>query len=99
VTSSAVSRIYPPLYDGCGLAAADLLFGLLPADLGEKVKGWWLEFEAGVTPEACFAESMDRQTYARMEAARTFDPTVTAFVDHLYAIADREGFWPENTLR
>jgi putative hydrolase of HD superfamily len=42
------------------LAAADLLFGLLPADLGEKVKGWWLEFEAGVTPEACFAESMDR---------------------------------------
>jgi putative hydrolase of HD superfamily len=102
--------------------AAERLFGKLPADLGAKVKGWWLEFEEAVTPEARFAKSLDRlqafnqsilssgrdwrehgtrreQTYARMETARTFDPVVTSMVDHLYEVADQQGFWPEGTSR
>jgi putative hydrolases of HD superfamily len=98
-------------------ASAERLFGLLPPDLGEKVKGWWLEFEEGRTDEAKFARSLDRlqafnqsilsrgrdwrehhvhrdKTHTRMRPARTFDPTITALVDHLYAVADEHGFWP-----
>lgn len=41
-------------------AAAERLFGMLPADLGAKVKGWWLESEEALTPEARFAKSLDR---------------------------------------
>lgn len=42
------------------LAAADRLFGLLPADQGTELRALWEEFEAGVTPEARFAIAMDR---------------------------------------
>ncbi|MBK1789312.1 HD domain-containing protein [Prauserella cavernicola] len=57
-----------PLYDDEGRtsqeererAAADALFGLLPADQGELLRAWWDEFEARVTPEARFAKAMDR---------------------------------------
>ena len=99
------------------LIAAERLFGMLPTDVGAKVKGWWLEFEEAATPEAQFAKALDRlqafnqsilssgadwrehgtareQTFERMNSARTFDPVVTEMVDHLYAVADREGFWP-----
>lgn len=40
-------------------AAADRLFGLLPPDQGEKLRGLWEEFEARETPEARFARAMD----------------------------------------
>jgi len=41
-------------------AAADRLFGVLPADLAVTMRGWWEEFEAAQTPEARFAKAMDR---------------------------------------
>lgn len=41
-------------------AAADRLFGLLPADQTKLLRDLWDEFEADETPEARFAKSMDR---------------------------------------
>ncbi|MEU7476010.1 HD domain-containing protein [Lentzea sp. NPDC042327] len=41
-------------------AAADRLFGLLPADTGTALRALWDEFEARATPEARFAKAMDR---------------------------------------
>lgn len=42
------------------LKAADKLFSLLPDDQREKFRALWDEFEAGETPEAKFAITMDR---------------------------------------
>lgn len=39
--------------------AAERIFGLLPKDQREKFTSIWEEFEAGVTPEAKFAHTMD----------------------------------------
>ncbi|MCP3803858.1 HD domain-containing protein [Allokutzneria sp. A3M-2-11 16] len=41
-------------------AAADRLFGLLPADQAASMRALWDEFEARATPEARFAKAMDR---------------------------------------
>jgi putative hydrolase of HD superfamily len=41
-------------------AAADVVFGRLPLDLGQKLRGLWEEFEAGETPAARFAMACDR---------------------------------------
>ncbi len=41
-------------------AAADRLFGLLPADSGRELRALFDEFEARKTPEARFAKAMDR---------------------------------------
>lgn len=41
-------------------AAAERLFGLLPADQAVKLKALWHEFEAADTPEAQFAKALDR---------------------------------------
>jgi len=41
-------------------AAADRLFGLLPADQGAEFLSLWLEFEADQTPTARFAKRLDR---------------------------------------
>ncbi|WP_017998506.1 HD domain-containing protein [Paracoccus sp. N5] len=41
-------------------AAADRLFGLLPAPLGAELRALWAEFEANETPDAVFAKSLDR---------------------------------------
>ena len=41
-------------------AAADRLFGLLPADQGAALRALWDEFEASETPDAIFAKSLDR---------------------------------------
>jgi len=41
-------------------AAADRLFGLLPADLGVPLREAWDEYEQGETPEARFATVFDR---------------------------------------
>lgn len=57
-----------PLYDTVGAAtqadrereAAGRLFGLLPEDQAELMRGLWDEFEARRTPEARFAKAMDR---------------------------------------
>ena len=56
------------LYDGAGVdgqaareaAAADRLYGLLPADQGAALRALWQEFEAGETPDARFARALDR---------------------------------------
>jgi putative hydrolase of HD superfamily len=42
------------------LAAADRVFGLLPTDQRAHVRALWEEFEAQQTPEACFANALDR---------------------------------------
>lgn len=41
-------------------AAADRIFGLLPKEQGEKMRALWEEFEGGQTPEARFANAVDR---------------------------------------
>ena len=41
-------------------AAAETVFGLLPGDLGGRLRALWEEFEAGETPEARFAMACDR---------------------------------------
>ena len=41
-------------------AAADRLFGLLPPDQGAALRALWDEFEAGETPDAVYARSVDR---------------------------------------
>lgn len=40
--------------------AAERLFGLLPADQGDRLMDLWEEFEANRTPEARFANALDR---------------------------------------
>jgi putative hydrolase of HD superfamily len=41
-------------------AAADRIFGLLPPDQAQSMRALWDEFEARVTPEARFANVVDR---------------------------------------
>jgi len=41
-------------------AAADRIFGLLPADIGADLRALWEEFEAAETPDAVFAKALDR---------------------------------------
>lgn len=41
-------------------AAADRLFGMLPAPLGHRFMALWQEFEAAQTPEAIYAKAIDR---------------------------------------
>jgi putative hydrolase of HD superfamily len=41
-------------------AAADVVFGGLPPDLGARLRGLWEEFEEGETPAARFAMACDR---------------------------------------
>ncbi|MTH79011.1 HD domain-containing protein [Paracoccus aestuariivivens] len=41
-------------------AAADRLFGMLPAEQGLALRALWTEFEANQTPDAVFAKSLDR---------------------------------------
>jgi len=41
-------------------AAAEIVFGALPPDLGPPMRALWEEFEAGVTPEARVAMACDR---------------------------------------
>jgi 5'-deoxynucleotidase YfbR-like HD superfamily hydrolase len=40
--------------------AADRLFALLPGEQGAALRELWEEFEARATPEACFANAIDR---------------------------------------
>ena len=40
--------------------AAKRLFGMLPEDQGQELKGLWEEFDAMETPEAKFAAALDR---------------------------------------
>jgi putative hydrolase of HD superfamily len=42
------------------LAAVRRIFALLPAELEEHYLALWLEFEAALTPEARFAQAVDR---------------------------------------
>jgi putative hydrolases of HD superfamily len=56
------------IYDDAGLAtkadreaaAAERLFGLLPAGQGTEFRALWEEFGAGASPDARFARSLDR---------------------------------------
>ena len=55
-------------YDDAGYAtkvareqlAADRLFGLLPDDQGAYLRGLWEEYETALTPDARFANALDR---------------------------------------
>lgn len=49
-----------PAVQAAEAAAAERLFGLLPADLGPELRAIWTEFEANETPTAVFAKSLDR---------------------------------------
>ena len=40
--------------------AADRIFGLLPAELRSELRGLWEEFDEAATPEARFANAVDR---------------------------------------
>ena len=46
--------------DAAEQAAADRIFGLLPADQGRDLRALWDEFEAARTDDAIFAKSIDR---------------------------------------
>lgn len=48
--------------DAAEQAAADRLFGLLPADQGAAYRTLWDEFEAAETPDAKYAKAIDRLT-------------------------------------
>jgi 5'-deoxynucleotidase YfbR-like HD superfamily hydrolase len=56
------------VYDPAGAAgkaererrAAERLFGLLPPDQGDELRGLWEEFEAAATADARFAAALDR---------------------------------------
>ncbi len=41
-------------------AAADRLFGILPAEMGEQFREMWEEYERGDTPEARYVMAVDR---------------------------------------
>lgn len=41
-------------------AAAERIFGILPPEQGEKLRALWEEFDAKETPEAKFANAMDK---------------------------------------
>lgn len=45
---------------GRELAAADRLFNILPKDQAEEFRALWDEFEENITPEARFANTMDK---------------------------------------
>lgn len=45
---------------GRELAAADRLFNILPKDQAEEFRALWDEFEENITPEAGFANTMDK---------------------------------------
>lgn len=45
---------------GRELAAADRLFNILPKDQAEEFRASWDEFEENITPEARFANTMDK---------------------------------------
>lgn len=42
------------------LRAAERIFGLLPDDQADRLRALWDEFEGGATPEARFANALDR---------------------------------------
>ncbi len=50
-------------------AGADRIFGLLPEDQGKMLRELWDEFEAGITPEARFAHTMDNIQPTMLNAA------------------------------
>jgi putative hydrolases of HD superfamily len=50
-------------------AAAERIFGLLPAVQGAPLLAWWQEFEDGVTAEARFAHAVDRAMPALLNLA------------------------------
>lgn len=41
-------------------AAAERIFGLLPAEQGDEMKALWQEFETGDSPDVYFARALDR---------------------------------------
>jgi putative hydrolase of HD superfamily len=46
--------------EGRERCAADRIFGLLPEELRSELRGLWEEFDEAVTPEARFANAVDR---------------------------------------
>ena len=64
IASSAPAFCIPPpsrlIHPAREQEAATYLYGLLPADLRDEMRGLWEEFEAGLTPSAYFANALDR---------------------------------------
>ena len=82
-------------------AAAARIFGLLPPDQGGELRALWEEFEASATPEARFANALDRlagllsNSYNRGGTWRRFGITRDAVLRRMEPI--REGapeLWP-----
>ena len=82
--------------------AADRLFGLLPADQGASVRGWWEEFERGETREARYANALDRfsgllQNWAGEDGGTWREHAVTreAVLERMEPIrSGAPGLWP-----
>ncbi len=55
-------------------AAADRLYGLLPAEQGAMLRAAWEEFEDGDTPEGRFARAIDRLQPVLLNSARGGGP-------------------------
>lgn len=55
-------------------AAADRIFGLLPAEQAAELRAAWEEFEARATPEARFANAVDRLQPVLLNHARGGGP-------------------------
>lgn len=75
-------------------AAADRIFGLLPAEQCSELRALWEEFDARQTPEARFANALDRmmpslQNYENAGGAwRTAGVNLQAIVERLQPIDD-----------
>ncbi|HMO56981.1 MAG TPA: HD domain-containing protein [Roseiflexaceae bacterium] len=82
-------------------AAANRLYGLLPSDQAAELRAWWDEFEAGETPEARYANALDRLvgllTNTRNGGGtwRQHGISVTAALQRLAPVRDgAPGLWP-----
>jgi putative hydrolase of HD superfamily len=70
-------------------AAADRLFGLLPPEQEDRLRALWDEFEDAETPEACFANALDRlqplllNVHSRGGAWRTHGITSTQVLERM----------------
>lgn len=69
-------------------AAADRIFGLLPADQCEEFRSLWEEFDARQTPEARFANALDRMMPSLQNYENAGGTWHSAGVD-LSAVLDR----------
>ena len=104
-------------YDTCGnqskaereKAAADRLFGELPDDTGKYLRALWEEFDGIATPDACYANCLDRlQPFLhniltgghtwRNSGYHTSAPMVRRRMSLLTQYMPEVGSWVENSI-